>query len=183
MINFPNLLTSFRILLIPVFIILFLVPDSTRSILAAIVFLVAALTDWLDGYLARKWQQVTKLGKLLDPVADKLLVLAALILLVDFQRVESWLVIILIGREIAMTGLRAIASTDGIVIPAEKTGKYKLFLQATAIVLLILDYKVPLNFRLWGNVMLWISMVLALVSMVQYAIHYVSQLQMRSTRG
>ena len=183
MINFPNLLTSFRILLIPVFIILFLVPDSTRSMLAAVVFLVAALTDLLDGYLARKWQQVTKLGKLLDPVADKLLVLAALILLVDFQRVEAWLVIILIGREIAMTGLRAIASTDGIVIPAEKTGKYKFFLQATAIVLLILNYKVPFNFSLWGNVMLWISMILAVVSMVQYAINYVSQLQMRSARG
>ena len=182
--NLPNLLTSIRIFLIPVFVLLFLVPSPLRSIIAAVVFVVASLTDLLDGYLARRWEQITNLGKLLDPIADKLLVLSALVLLVDYQRVPGWIAIVLIGREVAMTGLRAIASADGIVIPAEKVGKYKLTVQIAAIVLLILDYQWKFfDFRIWGIVLLLISMILAVWSAIRYVLLYGSQLQTRGNRG
>lgn len=182
--NFPNLLTSIRILLIPVFIFLFLPPNPLAPTLAAIVFALAALTDLLDGYLARRWEQITKLGKLLDPIADKLLVLSALILLVDFDRVQAWIAIVLIGREVAMTGLRAIASSEGIIIPAERAGKYKLALQVAAIVLLILNYKMAyFDFQFWGTLLLWISMILAVFSAIQYAVRYSSHLQIKGSRG
>jgi CDP-diacylglycerol---glycerol-3-phosphate 3-phosphatidyltransferase len=183
MINLPNLLTVFRIALVPVFILFFLSADPWRSIMAAGIFLLAAATDLLDGYLARRWKQVTKLGKLLDPIADKLLVLSALILLVDFHRVQPWIAIVLIGREIAISGLRAIATADGIILPAEPTGKAKLFLQAVAIIFLILDFQSPFNFRWFGTVLLWVSMVLAVASAVQYAIQYGIRMQVKGTGG
>lgn len=183
MINLPNLLTLLRILLVPVFILLFLSSTPLRTVLSAAVFLLAALTDLLDGYLARKWQQVTKLGKVLDPIADKLLILSALILLVDFQRIPSWIAIILIGREIAISGLRTIAAMDGIVIPAERTGKYKLFIQAVGIIFLIFDYRTPFDFHRYGIVLLWLSMILAVASAVQYAINYGTRLQPKGSGG
>ena len=181
--NIPNFLTSIRILLIPIFIAFFIDPSPLRSALAAIVFGIAALTDLLDGYLARRWKQITTLGKLLDPIADKLLVLSALILLVDFQRVASWIVIVIIGREIAMTGLRALASSDGIILSADKTGKYKLFLQVLSILLLIVDYDAPyIHFRTVGTVLLWISMILAILSAIQYTLQYSNHLQTKESR-
>ncbi len=181
--NLPNLLTFFRILLIPVFIFLFLVPSPVRSILAAAIFIAASLTDLLDGFLARRWEQITKLGKLLDPIADKLLVLSALILLVDFHRIPAWIAIVLIGREVGMTGLRAIASSEGMIIPAKMTGKYKLALQVIAIVLLILDYKTQyLDFRFWGIFLLWVSMILAVASAIGYAVQYGNHLQMKGSQ-
>jgi CDP-diacylglycerol---glycerol-3-phosphate 3-phosphatidyltransferase len=175
--NFPNLLTSIRILLIPVFIFLFLPPNPLHPTLAAIVFALASFTDLLDGYLARRWEQITKLGKLLDPIADKLLVLSALILLVDFDRIPAWIAIVLIGRELAVTGLRAIASSEGIVIPADTAGKYKLFIQVSAIVLLILNFETSyISFWVWGTLLLWVSMILAIVSAIQYVILYSRQI-------
>jgi CDP-diacylglycerol--glycerol-3-phosphate 3-phosphatidyltransferase len=172
--NIPNLLTAARIFLIPVFILLFLAPGPQRSVWAAVIFIIASLTDLLDGYLARRWEQITRLGKFLDPIADKLLILSALILLVDFNRVSAWIAIVLIGREVAMTGLRAIASSEGVIISAEPMGKYKLAAQVFAVVLLILDYKAPyLDFRVWGTALLWISMVLAIISAVQYGMRYI----------
>lgn len=181
--NLPNLLTSIRILLIPVFILLFLTPGPWRSIWAAVVFTTASLTDLLDGYLARRWKQITRLGKLLDPIADKLLILSALILLVDFHRVSAWIAIVLIGREMAITGLRAIASWEGIVISAEPMGKYKLAIQVAAVVLLILDYETPyIHFRTWGTFLLWISMILAVSSAIQYGMRYVTQIQLQGPR-
>ena len=176
--NIPNLLTFLRILLIPVFTLLFLTPTPLRSIMAAIVFVVASLTDLLDGYLARRWGQITKLGKLLDPIADKLLILPALLLLVEFHRLSAWIAIVLIGRELVMTGLRAIASSEGIIITAERSGKYKLVIQVIAVVLLILDYRIPyFDFRFWGTLLLWISMILSVFSAIQYALRYRDQLQ------
>ncbi|MEK6683596.1 MAG: CDP-diacylglycerol--glycerol-3-phosphate 3-phosphatidyltransferase [Nitrospirota bacterium] len=175
--NLPNLVTLLRIFLVPVFILVFLTPTASRSLAAAVIFLFAALTDLMDGYLARQWGQITKLGKFLDPIADKLLVLAALILLVDFQRVSSWLAIVIIGRELAMTGLRAIASSSGIVIAADEAGKYKMAIQTISIVLLILGYKVgTINFHVWGTFLLWISMVLAILSGVQSFMKFLSQI-------
>ena len=166
-VNLPNLLTLSRILLIPVFVLLFWAPTPGRSLAAAVVFVIAAVTDLLDGYLARRRSQVTKLGRLLDPIADKLLVLSGLILLVQYQRVAAVIAILIIAREVAVTGVRAIAASQGIVLSAETIGKYKMVAQVVAIVLLILeDGIVPAawNLHLVGTVMLYAALALALIS-------------------
>jgi CDP-diacylglycerol--glycerol-3-phosphate 3-phosphatidyltransferase len=169
--NLPNLLTLTRILLIPVFVVLFVTPDQDRSLMAAIVFVVAAVTDMLDGYLARRSGQVTKLGKLLDPIADKLLVLSALILLVNVDRVSALVAILIIARELGVTGIRAIAASEGFIIAAETTGKYKMALQVVAIVMLILEgtsLAALGNLHLAGIVTLYLSLVLGYISGGQY---------------
>ncbi len=174
-INLPNLLTVTRILLIPVFVMLFVEPTPDRSLTAAIVFIVAAVTDLLDGYLARKTGQITKLGRLLDPIADKLLVLSALILLVQVDRVTALVAILIIAREVAVTGIRAIAASEGMIMSAEVTGKYKMALQVVAIVLLILEGTIVSelgNLRLAGTVTLYLSLVLGYVSGGRYVVSF-----------
>jgi CDP-diacylglycerol--glycerol-3-phosphate 3-phosphatidyltransferase len=169
--NVPNLITLTRILLIPVFVGLFVTPDPDRSIMAAVVFVTAAVSDLLDGYLARRSGQVTKLGKLLDPIADKLLVLSALILLLNIDRVSALVAILILAREVAVTGIRAIAASEGLIIQAETTGKYKMALQVIAIVLLILegtDLAALGNVHLAGTVTLYLSLLLGYVSGGQY---------------
>jgi CDP-diacylglycerol---glycerol-3-phosphate 3-phosphatidyltransferase len=169
--NLPNLLTLVRILMIPVFVILFITPTPDRSLIAAVIFTVAAVTDLLDGYIARRTGQVTKLGKLLDPIADKLLVLSALILLVNIDRVSALVAILVIAREVAVTGIRAIAAGEGLIIAVETTGKYKMALQVVAIVLLILEGTGLAelgNMHLAGTVTLYLSLVLGYVSGGQY---------------
>ena len=169
--NLPNFITLTRILLIPVFVLLFVTPTEDRSLSAALVFVIAAITDLLDGYLARRNGQVTTLGKLLDPIADKLLVLSALILLVNLDRVSALVAILIIAREVAVTGIRAIAAGEGMVIAAETTGKYKMALQVVAIILLILEdtFMAELgNLHLAGIVTLYLSLLLGYVSGGQY---------------
>jgi len=169
--NLPNFITFTRILLIPVFVVLFVTPTEDRSLSAAIVFVVAAVTDLLDGYLARRNGQVTTLGKLLDPIADKLLVLSALILLVNVDRVSALIAILIIAREVTVTGIRAIAAGEGMVIAAETTGKYKMALQVVAIVLLILEDTFMSDFgnlHLAGIVTLYLSLLFGYVSGGQY---------------
>lgn len=169
--NLPNLLTLVRILLIPVFIILFATPTPDQSLIAAVIFAVAAATDGLDGYIARRTGQVTKLGKLLDPIADKLLVLSALILLMNVDRVSALVVLLIIAREVTVTGIRAIAAGEGMIIAAETTGKYKMALQVVAIILLILEgtrLAILGNLHLAGIVTLYLSLVLGYVSGGQY---------------
>jgi CDP-diacylglycerol--glycerol-3-phosphate 3-phosphatidyltransferase len=169
--NLPNLLTLARILLIPVFVIIFIEPTPDQSLIAAVIFAVAAVTDVLDGYIARRTGQVTKLGKLLDPIADKLLVLSALILLVNIDRVSALVAILVVARELAVTGIRAIAAGERLIIAAETTGKYKMALQVVAIVLLILEGTGLAelgNMHLAGTVTLYLSLVLAYVSGGQY---------------
>ena len=169
--NLPNFITLTRILMIPVFVVLFATPTPNRSLSAAVVFVVAAVTDLLDGYLARRNGQVTTLGKLLDPIADKLLVLSALILLVNIDRVSALIAIVIIAREVAVTGVRAIAAGEGMVIAAETTGKYKMALQVVAIVLLILEGTFMSDFgnlHLAGIVTLYLSLALGYVSGGQY---------------
>ena len=169
MMNLPNLLTASRILLIPVFVAVFVKDSPTRSLVAALVFLVAALTDFMDGYVARRRGQTTVTGKLFDPVADKLLIISALILLVDFNRLPAWIAIVLIGREVAVTGLRAMATLEGIVIPSDRLGKAKLVIQVIAILVLILDHQIlPPNSHTWGVGGLAVAMVLSLISAGQY---------------
>ncbi len=175
LVHLPNALTVSRILLIPVFVVFFLEPTPERSLLAAAVFGLAALTDAVDGYIARRWGQVTSLGKLLDPIADKLLVLTALFLLVDFGQVDAWVAIVLAGRELFVTGLRGVAAREGIILAAESTGKFKMAAQVVAILCLILDGAIPisLDFYLWGTVILMASMALSLLSATQYCGQFV----------
>jgi CDP-diacylglycerol--glycerol-3-phosphate 3-phosphatidyltransferase len=169
--NVPNLLSMSRILAVPVFIVLMLDPSPLRALAAGVVFSIASATDWLDGYLARKWGQVTKMGKLLDPIADKILIMAALVVLVEIKPdvVHSWMAILIIGREFAVTGLRAIAASDGVVIPAETVGKYKVGAQITAVLSLLLN---QYSNQAWmidlGRIALWVAMILAVYSALQY---------------
>jgi len=176
-VHLPNAITISRILLIPVFVGFFLTPTPERSLAAAAVFGLAALTDAIDGYLARRWGHVTNLGKLLDPFADKLLVLTALFLLVDFDRVYAWLAIVLAGREFFITALRFAAAREGVTLAAETTGKYKMVMQVIAILLLILEGALPtvLNLHLWGTIILLFSMILSLISAAQYCRQFVDQ--------
>src|SRR6476620_5753242 len=169
-VNLPNLLTFSRLLLIPIFVLLFSQPTPERSLAAAAVFGIAAITDLLDGYLARRRAEVTRLGRLLDPIADKLLVLSGLILLVENHRVSAVVAVLMIGREVAVTGIRAIASAEGIVMSAETSGKYKMTAQVIAIVLLILVDSVDptWNFQVLGNLFLYAALMLGFYSGGRY---------------
>lgn len=180
--NLPNMITFLRILLIPVFLVFFMTPSPVRSQWAALIFVLASATDLLDGYVARKMELVTRLGKLLDPIADKLLVISAVILLVAFHRVPAILAILLIGREMAITGLRVIASDQGILIPAERLGKFKTFLQVVSITMLILDSSLVstlggMGLHDLGRILLWASLVLALTSAGQYFYRFSTQIR------
>jgi len=169
--NVPNLLSLSRILSVPIFIVLMLEPSVVRTLAAGIVFSLASATDWLDGYLARKWGQVTKMGKLLDPIADKILIMSALVILVKLRPdiVHPWMAILIIGREFAVTGLRAIASSDGIIIPAETVGKYKVGAQITAVLSLLLDFAFTRDWMKYlGKYALWVAMILSVYSALQY---------------
>ena len=165
--NLPNTLTFIRILLVPVYIGLFSTPTAWRSSGAATVFGLAALTDWLDGYFARRRGQVTKLGRLFDPIADKFLVISGLVLLVQFQRVAAWLAIALIVRDLAVTGVRFVAASRGIIIAAGTLGKYKVVLQIIAIIILTLEGAIAmstLNLHLVGTLTLQVALIFSLIS-------------------
>lgn len=143
--NLPNALTLLRIFIVPLLVVVLLTPFSEswfgvpRHILGVMLFLGAALTDYLDGHFARSRDQVTRLGQLLDPIADKLLISAALISLVENQLAPAWAVVIIIGREFAVTGLRSIAAADGVVIAASRMGKFKMLVQVLTVALLIVS--------------------------------------------
>ncbi|MCE1228595.1 MAG: CDP-diacylglycerol--glycerol-3-phosphate 3-phosphatidyltransferase [Firmicutes bacterium] len=135
--NLPNLLTLIRILLVPILVVVLMTRVQHHQIIGAVVFWAASITDFYDGYLARKYRQITVLGKLLDPLADKLLIAAALISLIELNKTPAWMVFIILAREMAITGLRGLASEEGITIPADWIGKWKLGAQIAAISCLI----------------------------------------------
>ena len=167
--NIPNKLTVFRIILVPVFVVLILLKIPYSGTLAAIIFMIAALTDSLDGYLARKWKQTTKLGAILDPLADKLLITAALISLVELGRLQGWIAIIIIGREFAVTGLRAVKAEEGIIIPASKLGKIKTISQVIAVLIIMLqNYCKPLAYIHLGEWAIYIALIITVVSGIEY---------------
>lgn len=141
LLNLPNILTLSRIAAVPIVVLLLLFESQQNCFWAAVVFTLASITDWLDGYLARKWGIVTVLGKFLDPLADKLIVMAALIMLIPLDRVPAWAVFVILARELIVSGIRSIASSEGIVIAASDLGKYKTIFQMVAIVGLILHYR------------------------------------------
>lgn len=167
--NLANKITIIRICLIPIFMI-FLLSDIPNGItISAFIFIIASLTDSLDGYIARSRNQVTKLGKFMDPLADKLLVTAALVSLVQLNRIDAWIVIIIISREIIVSVFRAIAAAEGIVIAASPWGKFKTIFQLIAIVsILFNNYPFSLLNFPFSDIAIWIATILTIISGVDY---------------
>jgi CDP-diacylglycerol---glycerol-3-phosphate 3-phosphatidyltransferase len=167
--NLPNALTLSRIFLIPLLLAVLLTRDlvPNRELWAAAIVLVAALTDSLDGYFARRRQQVTTLGMLLDPVADKLLISAAFISLVELHAVQAWMAVVIIGREFAVSGLRNIASSQGFDIQASDLAKVKMVLQVVAVVLILVGMRYPVLQPL-GTLALWLVVIFAVASAARY---------------
>ena len=167
--NLPNGLTIIRVLAIPNILLLLFYPGKTYQWVTAIFFLLVAVTDTIDGYLARRCGMVTTLGKFLDPLADKLLIVTALIALIPTRGIPFWMVIVIVGREIAVTGLRGIAVSQGLVIAASVSGKYKTFFEAASIFFLILNGEYfSIHFHFVGIVLLWIALLLAVYSGFDY---------------
>lgn len=182
--NPPNILTLFRIACIPLMMVLLTSPSRESGFWAALVFAIATATDWVDGHLARRMGIETVFGKFLDPIADKLIVTAALIMILPFNRVPAWMVVVILAREIVITGLRSIASSEGIVIQASDLGKYKTIFQVTAIIGLLLHYDyhwlfginnplVTVNMHNAGMFFFLIAFVLTIWSGVDYLAKFV----------
>jgi CDP-diacylglycerol---glycerol-3-phosphate 3-phosphatidyltransferase len=174
LINLPNMLTYLRIAAIPLIVVLLLPPASGQSLnLAFLLFVIASTTDYLDGILARRHNQVTSVGKLLDPLADKLLTSAVLIMLIPLDRVPAWMAFLIIGREIMITGLRSIAASRGLIIDASRMGKRKMASQITAILFLLLYiHGIETFLHLVGMTFLWISLVLSYWSAGEYFVDF-----------
>jgi CDP-diacylglycerol--glycerol-3-phosphate 3-phosphatidyltransferase len=173
--NLPNALTVTRIFLVPLLVVVLLTKFEghlifgvQKELVGAAIFGLASLTDWLDGYLARRRGQITALGQMIDPIADKLLTSAAFISLVQMNLAPAWMVAVIIGRELAVTGLRGFASTRGRPFPASPLGKLKMVSQVVAILLLILGQNGAQPFHLLGQVALWVVLLAALISGVDY---------------
>ena len=169
--NLPNKITMARIIMIPVFIIALLVNFPFHEPIAVVIFIVASASDAVDGHLARSRNLITDFGKFMDPLADKLLTCSAFICLVELQMIPSWVVIIIIAREFAITGLRTLAASDGIVIAASKWGKAKTISQMIAIIALLLVNWPVMAFPallLFGNIMVYVALALTLISGIDY---------------
>jgi CDP-diacylglycerol---glycerol-3-phosphate 3-phosphatidyltransferase len=162
--NVPNALTLLRIVAVPVLVVALLDETPDGDLIAAAVFALAAVTDGLDGYIARRQQSVTTFGKLMDPLADKLLVVAALISLVSLDRLAAWAAMVIIAREIAVTGLRALAAERGVVIAASWLGKLKTLLQVAAIFALIVFEPAPA----WADALLYLAVAVTVISGADY---------------
>jgi len=173
--NLPNSLTITRIFLVPLLVVVLLTKFEGRQIfgvpkeiVGAAIFALASLTDWADGYFARRRKQVTPFGQIIDPLADKLLTSAALISLVQMDLAQSWMVAIIIGREFAVTTLRSLAYARGVAIPASPLGKIKMVAQVVAILALILGHGPTKEFLVIGQAALWVVVVTALISAADY---------------
>jgi CDP-diacylglycerol--glycerol-3-phosphate 3-phosphatidyltransferase len=188
--NVPNLLSLARIIMVPILVVVLMTRVTNHEVIGVVVFWIASITDALDGYLARRWKQVTTLGKLLDPLADKLLVSGALISLVELNLAPAWITFIILAREFAVTGLRGIASEEGLTIPAGTIGKWKMGFQVAAISCLILGPRLDYWFFEWthkdifhffiqlnhpysffwgmGVLLLWVAVFLAIWSAISY---------------
>ena len=167
--NLPNILTLARIAVVPVLVLMLYLPGPKMCLAATVAFIVASVTDIVDGLLARRMGLVTNLGKFLDPLADKLLICSVLIMLVRLGWVEAWVAVVIIGREMAVTGLRAVAADAGVVIAADRFGKLKTIIQTIALCPLILHY--PLwGIDPWpiGNVLIYLALGMTVVSGVNY---------------
>jgi CDP-diacylglycerol--glycerol-3-phosphate 3-phosphatidyltransferase len=189
--NLPNALSLLRIFLVPFLVVVLLTPPESwpdpfggqwwhwRDIVGLVIFLIATTTDFLDGYLARKRGQITKLGTLLDPVADKLLTSAAFISLVEMGFAPAWMVVVIVSREFAVTGFRSIAAGEGIVIGSSSWGKAKMTTQILAISLLILSGRWDV-FWIAGRVMLWAAVAVAIISALEYFSRFLARIDWQS---
>jgi CDP-diacylglycerol--glycerol-3-phosphate 3-phosphatidyltransferase len=186
--NLPNMLTMGRILLIPVFVSFTYDADPFYSLMAALVFAVASITDVVDGYLARKWNLITVVGKFMDPLADKLIVMAALVMMVRLGRIAAWVVIVLLARELIVSGLRTIAASEGMVIAAGQEGKWKTSLQLVGVISLCVHYVhpldlgyrvVPVDYNKVGKVLVYLSGAFSVWSAVVYFRAFLSMLARR----
>ena len=166
--NLPNKLTILRVFMIPLFIIFLMTSlgGSFHNKIAGVIFILASLTDTLDGYLARKNNEVTVFGKFMDPLADKLLVCSALICLTDLHRIPSWIVIIIVAREFIISGFRLVAAEKGVVIAASYWGKIKTVVQMLMVILMVFNLGGP--FRIVEQVLMWAALILTVISLVDY---------------
>jgi CDP-diacylglycerol--glycerol-3-phosphate 3-phosphatidyltransferase len=178
-VNVPNYLTLARIIAIPALVAVMLMSFQGRDLVATAIFVFASLTDWLDGYFARKKGLVTVMGQLLDPMADKLLIASAIICLVKLGRIPAWAAVVIIGRELAISGFRAIASSRGLNIPASALGKAKMGLESWAVGALILGPIYFGRFYVLAQVGLWLVIIAALASAVEYYVRYGPQVLSR----
>ncbi len=167
--NLPNKLTLFRVILIPFFVFFLLAPyfEGYGNYIAVAIFIVASITDFLDGKIARKYHLVTNFGKFMDPLADKLLVSSALICLVDLNKIPAWIVIVIIAREFIISGFRLVAADNGAVIAASYWGKFKTAFQMVTVIVLILNIPGEV-FAAIGTVLIYISLVLTVISLIDY---------------
>lgn len=171
--NLPNSITLLRIGVIPILFLLLLSPGRIFSLIIAILFIIAALTDLLDGYIARKYGIVTKMGKLLDPIADKIVVNTAMILMIPIGYIPAWIVALIIVRDFAVDGMRSVASADGLVISASKLGKQKTLTQNIAVSSLIIHYPLfGINAHLVGMAILYLALILTIWSGVDYSVKF-----------
>ena len=167
--NLPNKLTLFRVILIPFFVFFLLAPyfEGYGNYIAVAIFIVASITDFLDGKIARKYHLVTNFGKFMDPLADKLLVSSALICLVDLNKIPAWIVIVIIAREFIISGFRLVAADNGVVIAASYWGKFKTAFQMVTVIVLILNIPGEV-FAVIGTVLIYIPLVLTVISLIDY---------------
>jgi CDP-diacylglycerol--glycerol-3-phosphate 3-phosphatidyltransferase len=171
--NLPNTITLLRICVIPLLFLILLSPGRTLSLFIAIVYIIAALTDLIDGYIARRYGMVTKIGKLLDPIADKIIVSTAMILMIPMGHIPAWIVAIIIIRDIAVNGVRSIASSDDSVVSASKLGKLKTLFQNIALSALIIHYPLfGIDAHLVGIIVLYIALLLTVWSGVDYVLKF-----------
>jgi len=180
--NLPNAITLIRVAMIPVFLWFTYYESRVDSFIAAITYAATGATDFLDGWVARQRGLVTVIGKFLDPLADKLVVMAALVMLVHLGRVAAWVVIIIMAREFIVTGLRTIAMSEGIVIAAGQEGKHKATFQVAGITFLLLHYTYPVDIGVWafefdankvGTLLLFLSLAYSIWSMVDYFVGFI----------
>ncbi len=169
--NLPNKLTMFRVILIPFFVFFMLAPNMTdyNNYIAVAIFIVASLTDMLDGKIARKYNLVTNFGKFMDPLADKLLVCSAMICLIQTGQLAAWIVVIIIAREFIISGFRLIASDNGVVIAASYWGKFKTTFQMLMVIVLILNIDLPF-FQILGVILTYVALILTVVSLIDYIV-------------
>ncbi len=167
--NLPIGLTMTRIVAVPLLIVFLISSSRVDALIAAAIFILASITDWLDGVIARRRNQVTTLGTLLDPIADKLLVAAALVSLLQIDKIAAWIVVVIIGRELAVTGLRAVAAGVGVIVPASRLAKWKTVSQYVAVTMLILEKGIgAAPFHTATMVVLWVALALTIISAVDY---------------
>jgi CDP-diacylglycerol--glycerol-3-phosphate 3-phosphatidyltransferase len=172
-INLPNAITVLRIGILPVLFLVLLEPGEALSLAIAILFILAALTDLLDGYVARRYNIVTRMGKLLDPIADKIIMSAAMILLIPIGRIPAWVVALMVMRDFAVDGLRSMAAAEGHVIDASDLGKYKTFCQIIAVSALIIHYPIyGIDPSTIGRAFIYVALVLSMWSGFDYLVRF-----------